>query len=189
MIDIQKLKQAALAATPGEWKTMRRGDEDCLDVDVFKSGGWNDYVTLAMGIGNENAIHIATANPSAVLELIARLEAAESNQVLSASVSQFKQMEDQLTVARENLMDILRKNDSLNEKLEAAESTLQLATTMYTQAISTLEAAEQDAARYRWFANDCDGNGQDGVTRWLARTVAPKELIDATFDLAMKESK
>ena len=90
---------------------------------------------------------------STVLELITRLEAAESNQVLSASASQFKRMEDQLTVARENLMATLRKNDSLNEKLEAAEDQWRICNLHVIQLETKLEAAEQDSARWNHLVN------------------------------------
>ena len=74
-MNIEKIKAAALAATQGEW-----------DTDGFSSVGStrNDQVNggyfTALCEGPDklaNASFIATANPSAVLELIDRLEAAE----------------------------------------------------------------------------------------------------------------
>jgi hypothetical protein len=42
-----------------------------------------------------------------------------------------------------------------------------------------------DADRWRWLANDCDGNAQDDFIRWLSGHVASKEEIDAKIDEAM----
>lgn len=50
------------------------------------------------------------------------------------------------------------------------------------------EACAKDAARYRWLANNCDGDAQDDFMRWLAGTVAPKEIIDTQIDEAMERS-
>jgi hypothetical protein len=41
-----------------------------------------------------------------------------------------------------------------------------------------------DAARYRWLMGDCDGDAQDDVIQWLAKTVASKGCIDALIDNA-----
>lgn len=73
MIDIEKLKQAALAATQGEWVASDH---------VYAADGKHvaSYHTLTRDdVDNyNNATHIATANPAAVLELINLQEAAES---------------------------------------------------------------------------------------------------------------
>lgn len=53
---------------------------------------------------------------------------------------------------------------------------------------SEREACAKDAARYRWLANNCDGDAQDDIMRWLAGTVAPKEIIDTQIDEAMERS-
>ena len=75
---IEKIKAAALAATQGEWRTTDRGDAGRLDVvALLESEVFKDRLTLARGVGKQNATYIAAANPSAVLELITRLEAAE----------------------------------------------------------------------------------------------------------------
>ena len=89
MIDIEKLKQVSLAATQGEWAF---GSFSELLVVPIKNGVPDKYDPIA-NLGEtaipwdqdshsaeryRNAEHIATANPSTVLELITRLEAAES---------------------------------------------------------------------------------------------------------------
>ncbi|EOI5715320.1 ead/Ea22-like family protein [Cronobacter turicensis] len=72
-MNIAKLKAAALAATPGEW---------CPDDHhgVIADAGLNANFYIASCSGPEhkaNKRFIAAANPAAVLELIAALEAAE----------------------------------------------------------------------------------------------------------------
>lgn len=73
--DTQKIKQAALAATQGEWyhshgftvaaKELNYGTVCDCEMD-------NEYMS-------QNATHIAEANPTAVIELATRLEAAEKD--------------------------------------------------------------------------------------------------------------
>ncbi|AZW14250.1 hypothetical protein CS344_20275 [Bordetella bronchiseptica] len=43
----------------------------------------------------------------------------------------------------------------------------------------------RDAARYRWLTGDSDGNAQDDLIQWLARTVTPKQQIDERIDAAI----
>jgi hypothetical protein len=50
------------------------------------------------------------------------------------------------------------------------------------------DAALADAERYRWLANDCDGNAQDDFSRWLAGVVASKTVIDAAIDAAREKT-
>jgi hypothetical protein len=71
MIDIEKMKQAALSATQGEW--------DSYETKVYLSGTAGGFDLGCSPNAEANADFIATANPSAVLELIARLEAAEQD--------------------------------------------------------------------------------------------------------------
>lgn len=73
MIDIEKIEAAALAATQGEWIHQPWGNEGS-DVQI-KDG--NVYTTLAANCTGVDADFIAAANPSAVLELIEMLKAAE----------------------------------------------------------------------------------------------------------------
>lgn len=80
MIDIENLKAAAQAATPGPWWS-----GECVPADghalawlgqsfVDCEGGQRNYVAPS-----RDADFIATANPSAILELIERLEKAEKD--------------------------------------------------------------------------------------------------------------
>ena len=77
-INIQKMKQAALAATQGEWKCHWKLQWSIRITDIpgmkyIVGGRENKQLT------EQDATFIATANPSAVLELITRLEAAEQD--------------------------------------------------------------------------------------------------------------
>lgn len=74
MTDIAKLKAAALAATPGSWTHDGCGGV-CADV------GLNGCYFVAECEGDDwgsNSEFIALANPAAVLELIAALEAKDA---------------------------------------------------------------------------------------------------------------
>ena len=75
MIDIEKLKQAALAATQGEWIANANGAVRTVAGDESTRGRarWQGPFRQV------DADFIATSNPSAVLELIARLDAAEQD--------------------------------------------------------------------------------------------------------------
>ena len=73
MIDIEKIKQAALAATKGGWST--KDSLHSSNCHVISNKGAGRGICLARQ--DKDATYIAAANPSAVLELIARLESAE----------------------------------------------------------------------------------------------------------------
>lgn len=90
-LDIEKIKAAALAATQGIWAF---GSFHRLLVVPVSDDGHPDKNSPIADLGEteipwdatedsktryNNAIHIATANPQAVLELITRLEAAEKD--------------------------------------------------------------------------------------------------------------
>lgn len=95
VLDIEKIKAAAMAATQGVWEvqgihsdapyifadqnnglnnpTVCNFYDDVTPEDSVTCGAW--YESHENAIANAN--YIATANPQAVQELIARLEAAE----------------------------------------------------------------------------------------------------------------
>ena len=71
-------------------------------------------------------------------------------------------IEESLSIARKNLSDILRKNDSLNEELKTAKNNLELIKpnplcdiscmlSCSNEGKARLEAAEKDAARWKAF--------------------------------------
>ncbi|EOC1277724.1 ead/Ea22-like family protein [Cronobacter turicensis] len=78
MTDTAKLKAAALAATPGPW-VEARGEVTTADYEV-DGGIYLDHICNCEIIGTEspNAEFIALANPAAVLDLIAALEAKDA---------------------------------------------------------------------------------------------------------------
>lgn len=184
MIDIQKMKQAALDATQGEWIS-QHWSKDASDVQLKSE---NTYTTLAINCSVDDATHISAANPSAVLELITRLEAAEEDR------DEFQKVITAIGNAARGYDfsgDLSGYVAAMQKKLEAAESTLQLATTMYTQAISTLEAAEQDAVRWKAFVAEAErdyvevSNSEEPYYQRFECAAAMEEYADA----AMKESK
>ena len=102
-MNIEKIKAVALAATQGEWIT---GDIRGTTLTEVKTV---DNYWIASVRRKETADFIATANPSAVLELIDRLEAAEkidANVLISLS--------DEVGEQAETISE-------LQTKLEAAE--------------------------------------------------------------------
>jgi len=48
------------------------------------------------------------------------------------------------------------------------------------------KALRKDAERYRWLANDCDGDAQDDFIMWLRWNVCGRLEFDAAIDAAMK---
>jgi hypothetical protein len=49
------------------------------------------------------------------------------------------------------------------------------------------DAALADAERFRWLANDSDGDLQDNIIRWLAHHVVSRNEVDAAIDAARGE--
>jgi hypothetical protein len=73
-IDLEQLKQAALAATPGPWE-YHEGDGVAA---VAHAHGWVEAILPDGGQENADAAFCAAANPAIVLALIERLERAEA---------------------------------------------------------------------------------------------------------------
>lgn len=80
MIDIENIKQAALAATPGDWKAVCSIPEEGFECFwlMHNDAHFGDIHGPQSGQQLADATYIATANPSAVLELITRLEQMNS---------------------------------------------------------------------------------------------------------------
>ena len=104
-----KLKAAALAATPGEW---------CPDDHhgVIADAGLNANFYIASCSGPEhkaNKRFIAAANPAAVLELIAALEAAEKHNA---------ELEQALSAAQNDEIDARCHVDELERRVAELEA-------------------------------------------------------------------
>ena len=56
---------------------------------------------------------------------------------------------------------------------------------MYKFAELLTQPLEDDARRYRWLMNDCDGNKQDDLFQWMAKAVFEKSYIDEIIDKAI----
>ncbi|EOD3511823.1 ead/Ea22-like family protein [Cronobacter sakazakii] len=86
MTDTAKLKAVALAATPGPWRYQKT--TPVTDAEISAENHTRVVNLLAGDVTPANSEFIAAANPAAVLELIAALEAAENrNAELEACVS------------------------------------------------------------------------------------------------------
>ena len=84
--DINELRRLAQAATPGPWKTgqyLGSLRQFVIHTDVGDKGRGSDVAFTSIAFGSDetvaNARLIAAANPSAISELLDRLEAAESD--------------------------------------------------------------------------------------------------------------
>ncbi len=75
MTDTAKLKAAALAATPGPWRYQKT--TPVTDAEICAQNHTRVVNLLAGDVTPANSEFIAAANPAAVLELIAALEAAK----------------------------------------------------------------------------------------------------------------
>ncbi|EPB6469370.1 ead/Ea22-like family protein [Cronobacter dublinensis] len=75
MTDTAKLKAAALAATPGPWRYQKT--TPVTDAEISAENHTRVVNLLAGDVTTANSEFVAAANPAAVLELIAALEAAE----------------------------------------------------------------------------------------------------------------
>ena len=107
MIDINKLRRLAQAATPGPWHATKSVETNSWAVwsDTTRLMELRPTKTVDMYLVSNTAAFIAAANPAAISELLDRLEAAES---------------DGLEQARLNGMGGEREA-ALLSKLEAAE--------------------------------------------------------------------
>lgn len=99
MIDLEELKKKAEAATPGPWERHNAADvftplgaESRNSIACDNNDGWHiadcsqgptsvngELIEMDFGERRANADFIAAANPAVVLELIERLERAESS--------------------------------------------------------------------------------------------------------------
>ena len=124
MIDINKMRRLAQAATPGPWKLLPVGDKSkCFavaDINFLSVLTVVDECGTSFGAVylDGDAKFIAAANPATVSELLDRLEAAES---------------DALEQARLNGMGASREA-ALMAKLEAAEKSDAESIAMYRKA-------------------------------------------------------
>ena len=189
-INIEKMKQAALAATQGEWKF----------IDVVGAcsvhAGQRQVLRYSYSPDSENranAEHIATANPSGVLELITRLEAAEAASKFWESHANDLATQDNKLIAEmtQQAIEAEAAITNLLENLEAAELEFKQCSQLLDDAHRSLEAAEQDAARWKALVAEAERdyvevalNAEPYYQRFEC-TAAMEEFADA----AMKESK
>ena len=154
MIDIEKVKQAALAATPGDWKAVCSIPEEGFECFwlMHNDAHFGDIHGPQSGQQLADATYIATANPSAIFELINRLEVVTKEKDL---------LEDWLNGVREDanqICDLLRVPILSDAALAIHELQVKL------------EAAEQDAARWRDLVSHQKFNNKPQVGYAINRT-------------------
>ena len=168
MVDEQKLRQLAEAATPGHWDHWQSGGIHQIDAATKTVVHWSGFDQLQTpnekNAIKDNAAYIAAANPAAILSLL-----------------------DELQTLRE-------ERTEWRVTAENAESALTLTDETTTQLREQVAAIEPDSARYRWLLSNWftlvstyhDGGVQftTGVPRWSDQ---PKETVSDAIDAAMKD--
>lgn len=132
MMNIEELKRLAEAATPGpwisneSWQSMRLGARHSGKYEIRKNGRLSpSFQPLALvrgdkritgGNGKDNADYIAAANPAAVLELIAEVEALRADVATERALSFRDQVaalegqRDELLAALYGMVQLDREN-------------------------------------------------------------------------------
>ena len=194
MIDIKELRRRLQAATPGPWIAAGPSFGESLpkylnEVVIDRAGDEDDGYSICnppIGLDEElstDMAFIAAANPSAISELLDRLEAAES---------------DALEQARLNGMGASREA-ALMAKLEAAEaawkvsdkSCYDLTEKVIPNLRDQLEAAEKERESWKGLAQQF-GNELDTVRAKIkameqqAPFDADSDVFRSAFDAALK---
>ncbi len=125
MIDLTALRELAKAATPGEWVTTNveaHGVVDSFQVAAHEDGPLICTLETDGEPIRANQAFIAAANPAAILELLARLERAESQCLTDAERRCIESWK------RDELIWI-EQEKALKARLERAEEALRFALT------------------------------------------------------------
>ncbi|WEP47182.1 ead/Ea22-like family protein [Cronobacter dublinensis subsp. infanticibi] len=133
MTDTAKLKAAALAATPGSWRYQKT--TPVTDAEISAENHTRVVNLLAGDVTPANSEFIALANPTAVLELIAALEArnaqiAEQDKrlidyaaIATKGASRVAELEKKAAFLKEKLSQLANFNPDW-DMLEAATDSL-----------------------------------------------------------------
>jgi hypothetical protein len=149
--DIEKLKELAAAATPGPWQAIATPFSEGFTIKVQPHGALRGFTKTIAFVGDRSdeqteatARLIAAANPSAVLSLIAALEAAQGenqelraadrdhaaaragmesrlNAALSAKDAEIERLKEYIEEVGGNVERALKEKDA---EIEAAEAAL-----------------------------------------------------------------
>jgi len=114
MIDLPRLAALAEAATPGPWKTAITDDTFVTSYHTDIAEMYGDYDTDSE-IMEANAAYIAAADPTTILAMIRRLQAAEAEVLAARKVVEAARM--QVKIAQETHMEWDRDNESRVGKL------------------------------------------------------------------------
>jgi len=135
MVDLEELKDKASVATPGPW--CHQVKDGAIFTTWGTQGGW-----IALTRKGDDCAYIAAANPSAVLELIERLQQAEAERdTLKAERATILSENEALKNAR-NRDNILKDRDHWSRRAEKAEAELEAARNQEPIIIRTMEGFE-----------------------------------------------
>lgn len=122
-IDINKLRRLAQAATPGPWKVgqyLGSPRQFVIHMDVGDKGRGSDVAFTSANFGNDetiaNARLIAAANPTAISELLDRLEAAEKA-INEAYQRGYETGQEEIEKERDELRAKIERMDEAMESL------------------------------------------------------------------------
>lgn len=113
MLDVDELKKAAEAATPDDWWADAEEfteDGHYEEPRVFGRSKGEPYLLFTAAVGHnerDNSLYVALANPAVILELLAKLSAAEERVgVLEYSLSYSCEGEEDPEMAYNNCLAI-----------------------------------------------------------------------------------
>lgn len=206
MTDIQKLKALAEAADQSNWSYLvPNSPATNPDGLALLLGPRRKDMDRMTGYNADDARYIATANPAAVLDLIAeidRLQAAKATldrlgytdnggQLWKPPLGKKPDFDliDQLKAAaledlrlRTELMEqfnqLKAENESLRKAIHGESQDLSTSKHGEKSDLSTLSALRKDAERYRWLR-------VDDVEQYAISTRCSEEKMDAAIDAAM----
>lgn len=135
MDKFSELKAAAMAATPGPWilyddswsegdnanvSTEERYDGRIVSIAQIEGGGSESGFDEPFSSEQQaNARYITAANPTAVLELLAELEAKDKRIVALERINQAQ--DDHINQQQDRIESLEKKNGDLGQGLQAAE--------------------------------------------------------------------
>lgn len=178
MTDLKDLKELAEAATPGPWhgghgasldavNTAWRDQNNNMTPDNYVKGGWAKVVALVgqrawrnISQCGKDAAFIAAANPKTVLELIARVEAAELDlkseklllEATDHEISELRAERDDLTqdvdAYHSDTLHLIDQRNSAQAERDALRTALSQAKAREAELISALAPFATEASSF-----------------------------------------
>ena len=127
---------------------------------------------------------------AATAELAAAWDKCEERRIENERLREELAMQEKLYADLEHVYGLeVNENNKLREELAETKQTLVNHAQIQNELSEELAKAQKDAERYRWLADDMDGNEQDDFIRTLIGYVLNRKEFDAAIDKAMEESK